>query len=676
MKKTLLTLIAVGLVSLTAPAATQRVSYYSAPRLDMTKSDAEFHTVMLDVAYDLEISQELNGLFAMESTGADTQVYYGYSEEEDGHVYQFDLPDGNYDFYVGATLGYNEGAMVLTLDEVEVTSDLNLELRSSSATYRTDIRHIAPDGSELLMAFDQEGGTVPSAQFIQALMHRGTLLLLGGFSTDSSGMNYIISNTTESNYTVTRLDIMHSPFGFLNMVIPVDFSKAESGSTADGWQMASEDFALTPANRKVAEFYAASGKPDYFYGFSPTVMIIDGKTAGTAGVGMFDSNCTTSTVGVWTPADYAGHYDLWPVATGASITGWGADISALPLKRTDEGLRQVGVNLFPDRLIYFCDESSPLVGPGFSAYSGAIPQTKLGNCTPLLVLIPEEEYFEFSFNGRHGEAISQAANYFGLPTPEYWTEIFGAPLCDLKFYRDGELICSDRMDFPYDAEWDEPADYRLEISTDNVLIDDEIPGFVEATHTFGPESDNLMPPTLTSLRIVDAEGAINDRPTAAEGAKAYFTGGHFTYNDNYEERYVYARFDPVECTSVEYSPRAAGNYLPLAVEELGEQVLPGYGNQFMADLSGVVTESADGWYDLRISIKDGSGATQTQVISPAFRLGNPGGIGEIITDKTTVDIFAPEAEIYTPDGRRVNPNAMTKGVYIVRTPAGTSKIIF
>ncbi len=658
-----------------APRLCESIKYYEAPATPLTRAEGEVHTVVLDVDYDLPLTQELSGLYAVESTGADTNLYYGLSEEEDSHIYEFHLPDGTYDFYVGAILGDYEGSMVLTLNNMVIDRDMDLNLQASSAIYRTDISHIAPDGSELRMAYDRPAGNVPSAQFIQALMHNGNLILLNALSTDSPGMNYILSNNTSSNYTVTRLDIMHSPFGFLTMVIPVDFTKEECGTDTEGWQMATEEFSQTPANLTMQDYYALCGQPDYYYGFCPAVMMINGRTNGTAGLGMFDPRCPTGTVGTWAPADYSGPYELWPVPTGASITGWSSDTSALPLRRSEDGLQQVGLNLLPGPLTYFASAESPLAGPEYQAYSGEIPQGKLGNCTPILILYPEEEYFEFTFKGRYGESLSQASNYYTIPSVQYWLDIFGEPLCELKFYRDGVLVCDDRNDFPYDTSWGSPTDYILEIGTSNVLIDSETPGFVQATHTFGRASENLMPPTLTSLRIEDAQGEITDRLQDSEGAKAIFTGGHFFYVDNYEERYVYADWESVNCTSAEYSPRGEDSFEPLNVKEIGEPILPGYGNQFEVDLSGVTAESADGWYDLRITIEDESGSTQTQLISPAFRIGTGAGIQDINISEKRIDLNSPEVEIYTVAGQRVDRASMVKGIYIVKHNGTSTKVI-
>ena len=54
-------------------------------------------------------------------------------------------------FYaLSITLGNFEGVAILTLDDVKVDRDMNLELKASSATRRTDIVHIAPDGETFL----------------------------------------------------------------------------------------------------------------------------------------------------------------------------------------------------------------------------------------------------------------------------------------------------------------------------------------------------------------------------------------------------------------------------------------------------------------------------------------------------------------------------------------------
>lgn len=644
---------------------------YKAPAIVASESGENLNKVVLDVDYDLPVRQELSGLFAFRSSGDDTKPYYGLSEEEDSHVYEFNLPDGTYDFFVSVTLGYYDGVAILTLDDVKVDGDMNLDLKASSAVHRTDIAHIAPDGTPLEFKLSSPDGTVPCAQYLHCFAHGETLVLMSGLSTDSSALNYIICNNPDSKFVSTRLDMMHSPFGFLSMIIPVDFGKTICGSDASGWMSASEFFAETPANASVRDFHASQGEPDYYYSWSSCLALVDGRIYASAGLGMYDPGCPTDKVALWRPDGYDGRYDILPVPVGCAIRGWSSSVSGLPLKFGPDGARQVGLNLLPDRQIYLCDGTSAVLGPENPDFATPVPLSTLGNCAPMLILIPEEEYFEFTFTGRHGESMSQSSEYYTIPTIEYWDEILKKPLCDLKFYRDGSLLCDNRYDFPYDADWSDGGEYRLEISTDNVLVDGTMPGSCRTVHTFDSSKGAWMPPTMTSLQIIDSDGNLNDRPSEAAGSEAVFTAGRFSYRDNYEIMAVYADFEEVECASVEYSPRGSDAFEPLEFEEIGEPVLPGYGNKFSADLGGVTRRSPDGWYDLRISVRDSYGATQTQTISPAFHIEELAGINDVVAEES---IASPNTRIFSIDGCRVS-SPRTPGIYIVRDASGKARKI-
>lgn len=175
------------------------------------------------------------------------------------------------------------------------------------------------------------------------------------------------------------------------------------------------------------------------------------------------------------------------------------------------------------------------------------------------------------------------------------------------------------------------------------------------------------PASLTSLRFEDADGVINDRLADPRGAKMIFTGAQWAYAE--EEDYVYAEFTSVDCVSVEYAPTGTETFAALTAVKGDEPVLPGYGDEFTVDLSAVPQTSADQWYDLRISIKAANGDSQTQTISPAFKVLALDGI----SDLTVGDADTAEAEIYDLQGRRVAPTA--PGLYIVRRGNRVSKTI-
>lgn len=636
-----------------------------APRLAEEKTN----TVMLDVTYDLPYYEELSGLYAMESTGKDTQMYYGWSEEEDAHIYQFDVPDGTYDFIVYVTLGNFEGKAMLTLDNVEVSSDIDLTLSTSSATVRTNIAHTSPSGEPIHLIYGRDDGIVPSAQLIDVMMHRDKVMQLGGLATDTESLTFMLCNNPESAYSLTRLDLLASPWGALNYVIPVDFTQEVCTSSGANWMSASESFATTPANITYSEYEASVGQSDAYYTFIPSILGFNGTELAFTGVGVFDAACPSTTVAVWIPEGYDGPFEMMPICTGSVIVGNDSSISGLPLRRTPEGLRQMGVNYVAFRSCFMHYPDSPVLG-NWDAFSMAPPEVELGNCAPMLMIVPDEEYFDFTFSGRHGEGISIDSHSYSLPSVEYWNNIFGGQLSELRFSLGDETLCDYRVDFPYDCEWGEGGEYTLEINTFNVNVDGVIPGSTKTVSTFNTEAGALVPPTLTSLRILDNEGKINDRPASKTGATVAFTGGSFTYADNWVDRYSYLEFSPVECVAVEYSPYGADDFQSLPFAEEGEPVLPGYGNLFVAQLSGVETQSASGWYDLRISISDAFGGTQTQTLSPAFHLQDMSGICA-----PAVSPVSEEEEIFSLSGMRIKSlSSAPAGIYIVRSNGSARKV--
>ncbi len=566
------------------------------------------------------------------------------------------MPKGKYDFYVGVDVGNSDGYLMLTLDDVEVYEDMNLSLSASSAKTRTDITHIGPNGENLVIGNDY----IASSEFMQAVLHGDKVVRF-----TNSGSAYIATNNPDSRYKMTRLDMMATTAGVLHMVIPVDFSKPSNGSDATNWMTSIVPIASNPAYERYREWKTEAGDPDYYYSFVPFMVLVDGKHLATGGLGVFNSDCPANTVGIWEPTGYDGRFEMIGFPTGSSIKSWHSSISGLPLHRTEDGLRQYGIHFTPDRTIFLADEYSPKLGKGYSIFNTAPSDKPIGNCAPIMTIIPDEEYFDFTYSGRNGESMGYASDYYFLPSQEYWDDIFTTPLCDLKFYKDDMLLTDNRMDFPYDCDWGEGGDYRLEISTSNVLVDGTVSGFSRSVSCFNTENGSWIPPTITSLQIIDSDSEINDHLESTAGAYVNMTAGLFNYADNYEKRYVYAKFNPVSCTSMEYAPYGTEDFTALPVSEANGYVLPGYGSRFEASLKGISAEDADAWYDLRISISDQYGSTQTQTISPAFMVKGLSSIETISTE--SLDLSS--CKIFTMQGIRVK-NIDAPGIYIIMTPEG------
>lgn len=87
-------------------------------------------------------------------------------------------------------------------------------------------------------------------------------------------------------------------------------------------------------------------------------------------------------------------------------------------------------------------------------------------------------------------------------------------------------------------------------------------------------------------------------------------------------------------------------------------------------------------FDLRITMTDTAGNSQTQVISPAFKLA--GGAGTDINvndpDLRVIDgkvVLSDDSEpmVFSISGERVRNESLQPGIYIVKTAARTSKLI-
>ena len=95
-------------------------------------------------------------------------------------------------------------------------------------------------------------------------------------------------------------------------------------------------------------------------------------------------------------------------------------------------------------------------------------------------------------------------------------------------------------------------------------------------------------------------------------------------------------------------------------------MLPFYGHYFEGSLVEEKSSSSNGWYDIRITLTDESGNSQTQTISPAFRVEHAQS-----SMATVGSSNAHEVARYNLAGQRVDADAT--GVVIVRMSDGTAR---
>ena len=98
--------------------------------------------------------------------------------------------------------------------------------------------------------------------------------------------------------------------------------------------------------------------------------------------------------------------------------------------------------------------------------------------------------------------------------------------------------------------------------------------------------------------------------------------------------------------------------------------MPGFGYFYRGSLADVEANSANGWYDLRITVSDAAGNYLTQTLSPAFAIGEYA----VINTVDAPDTDAP-TEYFTIQGQRV-ANPAPGQLVIRRQGTRVSKILF
>ena len=258
---------------------------------------------------------------------------------------------------------------------------------------------------------------------------------------------------------------------------------------------------------------------------------------------------------------------------------------------------------------------------------------RLGNNSPIIVIMPgfpifagsDMVLFNYGLVGRYGEGNIEGADFL--------------------------------IENTYTDDYDQNG-FRKEIfSYENILIDGETEGFVSAELSIhkGEEGQDYLPPSLTHLIVRDSNGKLTDRfKTAEEGVIEFYAGDFYQNFDWTLGEYGFFEYKcrPVadDKIKVEYAPYGSTNFTGLEFYEIPEKYFyPGYGNFYSAPLKDVVGQSANGWFDIRITLEDETGNKHIQTVSPAFKIGDGSGV-----DNTIVDQGTRTRTYFDLTGRKVN----------------------
>lgn len=229
------------------------------------------------------------------------------------------------------------------------------------------------------------------------------------------------------------------------------------------------------------------------------------------------------------------------------------------------------------------------------------------------------------------------------------------------------------------------GEYRLEVSTDNFKVDG-IFGGNTGVMSYVKGGDDAVPPTVTMLQLRDGDKICQEFENGANSEIMISAADLRCETTEPDENGSYSIWlVPSAPASVSATVRPTGVdtgvFDEIELTERADAFDPrGFGALYAGSLSKISMVSPTGWYDLTITVEDAAGNSQTQTLSPAFKLSHPVSLGDIRPDDNSVrvsgrDIIAPEgSRVYTLSGLRCLTTRLTPGLYIVVTPAGTTKV--
>lgn len=275
----------------------------------------------------------------------------------------------------------------------------------------------------------------------------------------------------------------------------------------------------------------------------------------------------------------------------------------------------------------------------------------LGNCAPLLASIgiwPES----------YGPMPQE---YAGLVLDMGW---FGASYCG----RAGEALLQ-LTETAQVRQSQEGAALTFAIDVDGAPVDGSVQSHNSSVMLCNTDKADWVPPTAQLLWFADGP-LVTDHFETPTNASLHLYAADFRYvlNDSMDKDMMEAY--PLSSVKVEYAPHGSSAFTEIEVSENADMFfVPGYGYCYEGSLAGVDRGSSDGWMDLRISLADDSGNTQTQTLSPAFRVGSLAGV-----EATAADDNADSTPLlYDLQGRKAAAHP-APGIYIRRTGARTEKV--
>lgn len=229
-----------------------------------------------------------------------------------------------------------------------------------------------------------------------------------------------------------------------------------------------------------------------------------------------------------------------------------------------------------------------------------------------------------------------------------------------KFSYNGEVVEENYVGNPimFCMEWCESGHDKgvmeYEMLTENIF-EDGIDGYNKTYIYTDQTKEDPTAPTLTHLMCRDTEDLISNRFITPDKGVLEFSASDFSSEEFWVPQgwnFIWFESHPIHQVKAEWSPYGMNDWTEFEVEEVPEYFEEGFGTFYRGSLAGVDKGSANGWYDLRVTLCDATGNKQQQTISPVFRIESMAGVNAL--EATDADM---PVEYYNMQGFRINTAA-------------------
>ena len=192
-----------------------------------------------------------------------------------------------------------------------------------------------------------------------------------------------------------------------------------------------------------------------------------------------------------------------------------------------------------------------------------------------------------------------------------------------------------------------PAPVVIEVANRHLSAND-VPKSNYTHVEFNLENEDAIPPTMTFLRVLNAEGKETIQVPDINHSSVVFGCADFTFSFDMEYFGFLPAYNARPNVEVQYSLDGV-NWIPLDVIEDENLFHENHGNVFVADLSQLDSQAANHWVSCKFIITDEVGNSQVQELTNLFFVGELESVSEQVSLEHTAypNPFTNEVRITT-----------------------------